>query len=263
MELKEKFLIFSIALFIASLLCCNLSRFFRPGPLMICAQSFASGSLISLAFLTYLADAINIYNSNLDYLKYPEHLYIALGVFVLFTLMEHIPGSQSRLSMQDSMNSEGSTRDFSHFLVHHFSTVPSKSHFIISYLFLIANAILMGLALLCSVCCDKKNIYAVFIAYSIAKMVESFTLGLLLQSSQSKLLIFWVLTTIYSIATPITYISFNYPEQKNIGKRAQGILTSISMGFFLYLGILLWRATFLLPFDWRKYELFIVCASFA
>jgi high-affinity Fe2+/Pb2+ permease len=41
-----------------------------------------------------------------------------------------------------------------------------------------------------------------------------------------------------------------------------GIFLSISAGVFVFIGLLLWRKTFLTPFDWTKKELVIVCVIF-
>lgn len=249
-----KGLIFVIALLVVTLIFCNLARFFRPGPLMICAQSFSSGSFLALALLSYLPDTFSSTNTYIQ----PYNLYTALATFVFFSIVEHFPSSSSRHSLQDSMNSEGSTRDFSHFLIHHFSTVPSKLHFWFTFLFLLTNAVLMGFSIHKCQNLSLSN----YITFPVAKMVESFTLGLLLQSYQAKLLIFWCTIVLYSIASPITFIILSQLKFDKIDDCTY-FLTSMSVGLFLYIGILLWRATFLLPFDWRRSELLIVCASFA
>ena len=40
------------------------------------------------------------------------------------------------------------------------------------------------------------------------------------------------------------------------------VASSLSAGLFLFIGILLWRKTFLTPFDWQKKELVIVSIVF-
>jgi zinc transporter 1/2/3 len=243
-------IIASIILFFISICGCYVTRFFRPGPFLISAQAFASGSLLGLSILHYIPLSIESFES----MEQPLYLYIAIATYAVFTFLEHIPASHSNSSFQDSLNSDASNRDFSQFLVHHFSTVPSRWMLAIVFLFLLMNSVFMGIGLSCA-----RSFIAFTVAASIAKLVEAFTLGLLLQTDQTKPLVYWICVIVYSLTTPITALCFP-SKDNNITK---GVFSSISLGFFLYLGILLWRATFLLPFDWRKSELVYVCASFA
>ena len=248
--MDSEIIIASAILFFVSLCGCYITRFFRPGPFLISAQSFASGSLLGLSILHYIPLSIESFKST----EQPIYLYIAVSTYAIFTFLEHIPTTQTHSSFQDSLNSDASNRDFSQFLVHHFSTVPNKWMLVIVFVFLLVNSVFMGIGLSCT-----TSFIAFTIAASIAKLVEAFTLGLLLQTDQTKPIAYWISVFTYSVATPITALAF--PSKGD--KTTTGVFSSISLGFFLYLGILLWRATFLLPFDWRKSELAYVCSSFA
>ena len=247
--METDLIIVAVCLFLVSIIGCYITKFFRPGPFLISAQAFASGSLLSLSILHYIPLSIQCFETS----EQPIYLYVAISTYALFTFLEHIPTS-NQFSLQESLNSEGSARDFSQFLVHHFSTVPSKWMLAIVFIFLLVNSVFMGIGLSCT-----DHFIGFSIASAISKLVEAFTLGLLLQTDQTRPLPYWICVIVYSITTPVTGLCF--PSKSDIIMR--GYFAAISLGFFLYLGILLWRATFLLPFDWRRKELFYVCASFS
>lgn len=247
--METNLIIYAILLLAISVLGSFIAKFFKPGPFLISAQSFASGSFISLALLHFVPDS---------FIKLgPDHQNIFIGIaaatYALFTLLEHIPVKNSHNSYNDSINgSEASTRDFSQFLVHHFSTIPTISMMVIVYIFLAINSLFLGITLSIS-----YNKVTFIIAALVAKLVEAFTLGLLLQSAQAKPIWFWVAIIIYSLITPLT--GMFVPD---FGPVVSGGFAAGSFGFFLYIGMLLWRATFLLPFDWKRSELVVVCSSF-
>ena len=69
-----------------------------------------------------------------------------------------------------------------------------------------------------------------------------------------KPLYFWILISIYSLATPLTLIATLFTEYGAGSSREQWVYASISGGLFLYVGIFLWRRTFMTPFEWKKME---------
>jgi hypothetical protein len=94
----------------------------------------------------------------------------------------------------------------------------------------------------------------------IEKFVESFTLTLMLGRIPNPI-VFWLMVTFYAISTPLTILIVGWCKLKD-RVVLTGVFMSISAGVFIFIGLLLWRKTFLTPFDWKKSEIVLVCVVF-
>ena len=183
------------------------------------------------------------------------HVIIIIVTFAVLTLFEHIPVNSKFSSFNDSLNiSEASNRDFSTFLIHHFATIPTTWMMVLVICFMSVNSVFLGISISCSP--TKTTLFGAVCL--IEKLIQTFTLAVILQSSKVKHSTFWYITVFYSLISPAAAILINTTGND----RRTGIFASVSSGFFLHIGFILWRSTFLMPFDWKKHELFIVCVLF-
>lgn len=257
----EAFYIVAITLmFIFSIAGAWCSRMFNPGTYLIYAQTFASGAFIGISLLHFIPETINDFYMYKDDLSYPYYSLIILFVFAIFCILEIKASTQlenPRSNFHDV--SDDSVKDFSVFLMHRFTAIPSMWMRIIVYTFLSFHAVVIGFAIVTT---DTTKIYfTLILATVVEKFVESFTISLIARKGQSSLIIFWICIVLYSLITPASIIVF-YISKIHNNPILNAISSSLSAGLFLFIGILLWRKTFLTPFDWQKRELAIVSVVF-
>jgi len=68
----------------------------------------------------------------------------------------------------------------------------------------------------------------------------------------------------YSLLTPITILvlGVGFDINSDDNKELSYVSQSISVGAFFFIGYILWRKTFLTPFDWKRNEVLIISSLF-
>lgn len=226
-----------------------------PGTFLVYAQSFASGSFLGLSILHFFPDAANCFQH-----QFPLYACVMIGVFALFSLFELIVLSKYENKRNNMIPeiSDDSGKDYSIFLMHRFSAVPSPKILLIIFLFFLAHSIVIGFGIPLHKNSPDESYYFMVFSIMVEKFIETFSLTIMSLPNKISKLVIWIFATIYSVATPIMII-INF-SSKSLDLIA--IMFSISAGVFLFIGLLLWRKTFLTPFEWKKKELFWVSLWF-
>jgi zinc transporter ZupT len=245
-----------VSMLITSIVGVIISRLFKPGIYLIYAQTIASGAFIGIAILHFIPEAVGYLNFN-----YPFYSLIILIVFSIFSIGEfsvmkpqlgtpESPGSSMReLSM-----------DYSVFLMHHFTTVPSFWLQVLIYICFLGHSVVLGFAFAFQRAEHAAVTISLLVFLLIEKFLEAFTITLLLGRIERRSF-FWALIGTYSIITPLTIIVISVANLKQ-RPLTSGIRLAISAGVFIFIGLVLWRKTFLTPFDWKRGELALVCVFF-
>jgi zinc transporter ZupT len=245
-----------VSMLVTSIVGVIISRLFKPGIYLIYAQTFASGAFIGIAILHFIPEAV-------DYLDfdYPYYSLIILIVFSIFSIGEFSAMRQP----SSAADSPGSSMrelamDYSVFLMHHFTTIPSFWLQLIIYLCFLAHSVVLGLAFAFQSAEHAAVTISLLLFLLIEKFLEAFTVTLMLGRIERRLF-FWALIVLYSIVTPLTIIVTSLTKLKERSVTS-GICLSISAGVFIFIGLVLWRKTFLTPFDWKRRELALVCVFY-
>ncbi|OHS98252.1 ZIP Zinc transporter family protein [Tritrichomonas foetus] len=250
-------LISAILLFCIALIGVFVARFFHPGTYLIYAQTFASGAFLGIASLHFIPEASLCSDDG-----HPYYTFIIVGVFAFFSLAEMKALAQFEYSQNEVREiSHESVKDFSVFLMHHFTALPSVWLQVTVFIFLILHSIVIGFAISIQTNTSIGAFISLVFATTIEKLVEAFTMTILIRKDRIKPFTFWTLAVIYSLATPATIIGLSF-SSIHANNKIIGILISISSGVFLFIGLLLWRKTFLTPFDWQKSEIVVVSLTF-
>lgn len=234
-----------------------IARLFNPGIYLIYAQTFASGAFIGISLLHFLPIAVK----NFDPFKnWSMYSIVMAMVFIIFSLLEVRTGESA--SEQTSAGQEVSDDDknqYSMFLMHHFAVIPSFSMQVAVFFFLAIHSVIIGFVM--SFDHDSDTHISILIATIIEKMIESFTVTIMVRKDLTRVSWFWVSILVYSAITPLTIIIITLAGFHK-SSLFVGICMSISAGVFLFIGLLLWKRTFMTPFDWKKKEIVIVCLIF-
>jgi zinc transporter ZupT len=258
-------IISSVLIFVVSVLGILLAGRFKPSTILIYAQTFASGAFIGFSVLHFIPETVACFNrlrrDEEHSLDYPVYSAVFVAVFLFFLLAELAAAIRTNRADESRQEiSSDAPKDFSPFLMRHFSALPS--HFLkgIMSIFLIVHAVIIGFAIFFQRKAHLDLTTGLLVNTSVQKFIEAFGIALLLRRHAPNL-VFWVLMGVYSIATPLTVVGVGWadfqPSDLFIGS-----CLSISAGLFLFIGILLWRRTFLTPFDWKKVELVVLSSIF-
>jgi zinc transporter ZupT len=228
-----------------------IAKLFGPSTYLIYAQSFACGSLLGIAILHFIPEAVRCFQGH-D----PYYTLIIVSVVFLFSVAEVAtkpPPTEARFELTDS------TPDFALFLMHHFTGVPSATLQCVVYICFLAHSVIIAFAIYFQHHRHQAFTVPLLIVVLVEKFIESFSLTLILGALPNQVW-FWLLITLYSVATPITIIVAD--SQQIAGNLIlTGVFMAISAGVFIFIGVMLWRRTFHTPYDWRKEELVIVCLA--
>jgi len=246
-------------MFLFSIVGTWISKIVKPGIYLIYGQTFASGSFLSLALLHFLPDTISDF---LEYKKndtFPYYSIIIVFIFVVFCIAEiravlHVESNQTDFYEV----SDDSSKDFSVFLMHRFTAIPSGWLRIFVFIVMVVHSVILGYVITSYL---SEKYFSILIATITEKVIESFTISIISRKDKSRPFVFWTLMIGYALVTPLAIILFSYINIDS-NPLAGAIFSSISTGLFFFIGILLWRKTFLTPFDWQKMELFIVSVVF-
>lgn len=250
-------IITTISVFIPSYIGTILALYIQPGIFLIYIQTFASGSFLGLSILHFFPDAVKCFSSESD--KFPIYSCVMVGTFALFSLIELVVLPKYENDQNDAIKriSDDSGKDYSIFLLHRFSAIPSLKLLFIIYVIFLAHSCVIGISIPFLIKeHDNTYLIAVFSIF-IEKIIEMYELTIMTKPNKIPTYIIWILTIIYSIPTPLIYHFVNLQKQKLLS-----IFLSISTGVFLFIGLLFWRKTFLTPFEWKKKELFLVSLWF-
>jgi hypothetical protein len=150
--------------------------------------------------------------------------------------------------------------DYSVFLMHHFAAIPSLWLQLLAYLCFLGHSVALGIAFAFQRAAHPAIAISLLVFLLIEKFLEAFTVTLMLGKIEGRFF-FWILIVIYAIATPLTITVIAATKLKEKGMLS-GICLAISAGVFIFIGLVLWRKTFLTPFDWKRGELALVCILF-
>ena len=240
-------------LFLLSLIGVMAGLYKKPGTFLVYAQSFASGSFLGLAILHFFPDAADCFQQG-----FPFYACVMIGVFALFSLFELIVISKYKKKQGNMIPeiSDDSGKDYSIFLMHRFSAVPSVNLLLIIFLFFFAHSIIIGFGIPLHKDSPNESYYFMVISIMVEKFIETFSLTIMSLPNKIPKCAIWIFASIYSIATPLMVI-IDFSSKSLIA-----YMFSISAGVFLFIGLLLWRKTFLTPFEWKKKEIGWVSAWF-
>ena len=233
-----------------------IAKLMKPGTYLIYAQAFAAASFMAISLFHLLPEAVHWMN---PFRSWPMYSVIMAVVFMFFALAEmkalgHFEMEQHRDEVSDEV-----AKDFSIFLMHRFTIIPSVCLQLVVFMFLIIHALVIGFAI--SFRRDKAVYASILVAALIEKIVESFTITLVVRKDIMRGIGFWILMVLYACATPAAILAASMSGLED-ESRVAGALISISAGVFLFIGMMLWRKTFLTQFEWRKREVIIVCVVF-
>ena len=249
-----------ILMFLFSIIGAWVARMFNPGTYLIYAQTFASGAFLGIAILHFIPEAVKDFYEYDPNIKYPYYSAIILIIFCIFCILEMKAISQVEQAQPDFRDiSDDSVKDFSVFLMHRFTAIPSTWMRITVYLCLSLHSVIIAFAIASDT--STQIHVSLLLATVVEKFVESFTISIIARKGSSSLIRFWILIILYSLITP-AFISLFYFLHIRNNVLFSAIAASLSSGLFLFLGVLLWRKTFLTPFDWQKTELIIVSTVF-
>ena len=255
------FIIISIVLmFVFSLFGAWTARMFNPGTYLIYAQTFASGAFLGISILHFIPETVKDFYEYDPDIKYPYYSAIILIVFCIFCILEMRAISQIEHAQPDFRDiSDDSVKDFSVFLMHRFTAIPSSWMRITVYVCLCLHSIIIAFAIACDTATQIH--ISLLLATIVEKFVESFTISIIARKGTFSLSTFWILIVLYSLITP-AFIALFYFLHIHNNILISAIASALSSGLFLFIGILLWRKTFLTPFDWQRTELIIVSTVF-
>jgi zinc transporter ZupT len=249
------FLIISAAvLFIAALTGGLGSRLITPGTLLMFAQAFSSGSFIGVSVLHFMPQAAAWLS-----LAYPLSSLIIVAVFVVLFLCEFVairlPRAPSPL--EDSHELSAS---YSLFIMRQFTAIPSLWLEIAAYLFFLAHCIFLAFPFVFVSEGRVSPAVALLVVVAIEKVLEGFTVALLFRRiARSPAAI--PLLLLYAAATPAAILAIGASSITD-DRTWCAVCLSVSAGVFLFMGFLMWRRSFLTPFDWKKWEIALFCALF-
>jgi zinc transporter ZupT len=245
-----------VSLLVTSIVGVIISKLFKPGIYLIYAQTIASGAFIGIAILHFIPEAVG----SLDF-DYPLYSLIILIVFSIFSIGEF---TAIRRSVHSAESPENSIRelaiDYTVFLMHHFTAVPPVWLQVLANICFLGHSVVLGIAFAFQRAEHAAITISLLVFLIIEKFLEAFTVTLMLGRIERDVL-FWGLTAVYSIVTPLTIIILSFTNLKE-HRLSSGICLSISAGVFIFIGLVLWRKTFLTPFDWKRRELALVCLLF-
>ena len=246
----------AVLMFIVPFIGVFIAKLVKPGTYLIYAQTFASAAFMAISLFHFLPEAILLMNPFRGWPMYSVIMTIVLLFFSLAEMktIEHFERRQQLHEVSDEIG-----KDFSIFLMHRFTIIPSFCLQMLVFFFLIVHAIIIGFAI--SFRRDKAVYASILVATLVEKMIESFTITLVVRKDLMKGFVFWILLVIYACATPASIIAVAVSNLDD-NPTVTGSFISISAGVFLFIGLMLWRKTFLTPFDWKKREIAIVCVVF-
>jgi hypothetical protein len=245
----------ALTLFAVTVAGAVISKLFNPGILLIFAQAFVSSAFISVAILHLIPYAVALLPG-----AYPLYSPVILLVFSLFSVGEFSTIRVRRDPPQPGGPVQEVAFDYSIFLMHHFASLPSIWLRAVTFVCFLGHSVVLAFAF--SFYHKEHPAVSVSLVLFLAleKFLESFTITLMYRAIEAQLL-FWSLIGIYSIVTPVTIFAIHSTDLRD-NTTWSGVCLSISAGVFIFIGLLLWRKTFLTPFDWKKSELVLMCALF-
>lgn len=248
-----------ILIFFCSILSGWASKKFTPGTNIMYGQAFASGSFLSLSLLQFSAKAAKSYG---EWANYPWYSLIILMIFIFFSVSELKALNDMENQKQKTYYDDDHSHSYGIYLAHRFDVVPSVWLQIIVYIFVIFHSIIIGFNFSGVETCSTKYMIGLAISCIIEKIIESFTLSLLMTREEMQPLLFWALLILYSITTPMTMLILILNSSFTFTQQEKWVFSSISCGLFLYIGLFFWRKTFMTPFEWKKNEIIISISVF-
>lgn len=186
-------------------------------------------------------------------MKYPIAPAVALTTYVLLTFVElfsysehdamhadhenehdhhhdHVP-----LNTKDSGNYESIDDGTKKKIVEFGTNLKQITCTMISlYIIMDIHSAIEGLAL--GIITKQSSVIAIFCAVIGHKPVEAFALGLIILKDRPTKLLFWAMTLLYTLMSPIaTVVGVNLQKESNA--LAQGIIAAFSAGTFLFVGV--------------------------
>jgi zinc transporter ZupT len=252
-------IIAAVLLFVVTFLAAFLAKSFKPSTYLIYAQAFASGAFIGVAILHFIPRAVACFRqTTLPISNYSPYSLIIVFVFLLFILSELVGSSPGQTQHPED---EFSATDLSTLVMHNLTSIPSRFLLFCVLAFLLAHSIIVGLAIYFQHPQHSAIVISLLVNASVEKFVEAFAVTLLLRRHQIFPWVFWSFIVVYASTTSVTILLLGTANWHDNVLLA-GIFISISAGVFLFIGTLLWRRTFMTPFDWRKSELVVISLVF-
>jgi zinc transporter ZupT len=249
------FLIVSaVVLFIAILGGVFALHLINLGTLLMFAQAFSSSSFVGVAILHLMPQAAALFHH-----AYPLTSLIAIGVFVLLFIGElvgfHRPNTRRPLE-----DSQELSESYAVFVGHPRAAIPSLCLEIAVYLFFLAHSVFVAFPFV--LVSDRRLSAAVplLVVVTIEKVIEGFTVTLLFRRIvHSPAAV--PLLLLYAAATPAAVLAMGASAIGD-NSTACAVCLSVSAGVFLFMGVLMWRRSFLTPFDWKKWEAALLVVLF-
>jgi zinc transporter ZupT len=255
----DTFLILSsVLLFIVSSIGIILAAFFRPSTYLIYAQTFAGGAFLGVAILHFIPRAVTCF-SEISADEFPVYSLIIVSVFLFFVLAELLARGRKSEEMRFELSED--LQYFSMLMMHHTGALPSVALEAIIYVFLLVHCVIIGFALYFQHQQHPAFKVSLLVNAVIERLVEAFAVTLLLKRQVMPHAMFWIAMVVYVAGTPVTILALAATNLKD-NKMLDAVSMSLSAGVFFFIGVLLWRKTFLTPFDWRKSELVILSTIF-
>lgn len=246
-------LISAISMLVVSIGCIFGARMLSSGIFLISAQAGASGAFVTIALLHLLPEACTCWKPGE---KWPMHYFITAVTFGLLSVIDTV---DRRNRSEKGSTADKDIGDCSLLLVNHFSAIPSVVMQTIIMVFMVGHSVVLGLLIWLKK--DAETYIPVIVATLFEKAVEMFTVSLIIARGFARGRWFWIVVVAYSLATPVTMV-IAMEVARIPDSMAMGTCLSVSTGLFLFIGIALWKKTFLTPFDWRWGELVVVVLVF-
>lgn len=237
----------SFLIFLSAIAGLSCPLFFRKATWQVRGESLAGGIFLGAGIVHLLDDAfLSIRKLKLHYPLAPA---VAISTYVIFTLISictisekdneeaqsEIPDECSITLMDGTptMLSDAQSVDPPLFGTNYL-TIQKWSLYII----LCIHSFIEGFGL--GILPKLTPTIGFYLAMVGFKPIEAFALGLFMIQDRPKKVLYWVLTIIYSLLTPIFSIIGMYVNKKS-GDQTIGIISAFSAGSFLYVGFTEWK----------------------
>jgi zinc transporter ZupT len=254
----------AVVTFVVSVLGLIFASLFRPSRYLVYAQAFASGAFIGVSILHFMPRALHCFAATPPWSAnhFPISSVIIVAVLAFLHLSERVALSSrtSPVRLRGDF-SEFSSQEAAPLLMHHVGALPSLGLECVILVSLIFHSVIIGCALYFQHEADTAMAVSLLVNTAVEKAVEAFAVRLLLRKQLLPKPVALVLIGLYALGTPVTVLALGSKPLKD-ELALDGALMSVSAGVFLYIGVLVWRRTFLTPFDWECKEVVILCVVF-
>ncbi|EAX95861.1 ZIP Zinc transporter family protein [Trichomonas vaginalis G3] len=237
----------SFFIFLSAIAGLSFPLFFRKATWQIRGECLAGGIFLGAGIVHLLDDAfLNLQNIKLNYPLAPA---VCLATFVIFTLISFLTVSEEKPAeiatdsqdenmitlMDGTPNMLSDAQSITPTL---FGTKYLSIQKWSLYIILCIHSFIEGFGL--GILLKFTKVVGLYVAMIGFKPIEAFALGLFMIEDRPKKSLYWILSVIYSILTPIFSIVGIYID-KLAGHDTIGIISAFSAGSFLYVGSYEWK----------------------